>query len=88
MIIGSSFSKKYKRFLKQVAELSDNETDRKIPVKKINEVTALDRTEIKNILEYLEDLGYLEIKTIGGPWLYGHVSITEKGLEKASGYDS
>lgn len=88
MIIGSGFSEKYKRFLKQVAELSDNDTDRKIPVKMINEVTALDRTEIKNILEYLEDLGYLKIKTIGGPWLYGHVSITEKGLEKASGFDS
>lgn len=42
----------------------------------------LDRTEIKNILEYLEELGYLELKTIGGPWLYGHVTITGKGLEK------
>ncbi len=44
----------------------------------------MDRTEIKNTLEYLEELGYLELKTIGGPWLYGHVSITKKGLKKAS----
>jgi hypothetical protein len=42
------------------------------------------RTEIKNILEYLDELGYLKIKTIGGPLLYGHVSITQEGLEKAA----
>lgn len=84
MIIGSSFSEKNQRFLKQVATLSDNDTERKISVKKINDIMEMDRTEIKNTLEYLEQLGYLELKTIGGPWLYGHVSITQKGLEKAS----
>lgn len=84
MIIGSGFSPKNRRFLEVIARLSGRDTDKKIPVKQINETLELDRTEIKNMLAYLEELGYLEIKTIGGPWLYGHVSITPKGLQKAS----
>lgn len=84
MIIGSGFSEKNQRFLEEVARLSDRDTQKKISVKKINKAMELDRTEIKNILEYLEELGYLKIKTIGGPWLYGHVTITTEGLKKAS----
>jgi len=84
MIIGSGFSKKNQRFLKVVARLSEDDIKKKIQVKDIHEAMEMDRTEIKNILEYLEELGYLELKTIGGPWLYGHITITEKGLEKAS----
>jgi Mn-dependent DtxR family transcriptional regulator len=84
MNIGSSYSEKNHRFLQQVATLSDNDTQRKISVKKINDIVEMDRTEIKNTLEYLEQLGYIKLKTIGGPWLYGHVSITKKGLQKAS----
>jgi Mn-dependent DtxR family transcriptional regulator len=84
MIIGSGFSEKNRRFLQEVARISDDNTLKKIPVKDINEAMELDRTEIKNILEYLEELGYLQIKTIGGPWLYGHVTITQEGLKKAT----
>jgi Mn-dependent DtxR family transcriptional regulator len=85
MIIGSNFSEKNLRFLQHVAHLSEKDTERKIQVKQINAVMEMDRPEIKNLLEHLEELGLLEIKTIGGPWLYGHVSITEKGLKKAKG---
>lgn len=67
-----------------MARLSEYDTDRSIAVKTINESLEMDRTEIKNILEYLDDLGYLQIETIGGPLLYGHVSITAEGLKKAS----
>lgn len=88
MIIGSDFSKKNREFLKAVARLSRNDTSYKIPVRDINEEVGMDRTEIRNRLEYLDDLGYVSIKTIGGPLLYGHVTITEKGLEKAAGFSS
>ena len=84
MIIGSNFSEKNRKFLQKVASLSNNDVHQKISVKKINETLDLDRTEIKNMLEHLEDLGYLDIKTIGGPFLYGHVCITEQGIKKAS----
>lgn len=83
MIIGSDFSKKNIQFIQCVAHLSKKDTERKIPVKKINAAMEMDRTEIKNLLEYLEELGLIEIKTIGGPWLYGHVCITAEGLKKA-----
>lgn len=88
MIIGSRFSEKNQQFLEEVARLSDQNTQKKIPVKKINKAMELDRTEIKNTLEYLEELGYLEIKTIGGPWLYGHITITTEGLKKAAEHPS
>lgn len=82
MIIGSEFSKKNQQYLREICRLSKGNTDYKIPVKKINDKLGLDRTEIKNILEYLQELGYVEIATIGGPLLYGHVTATEKGLKK------
>ncbi|MDZ7774064.1 MAG: hypothetical protein U5K31_15175 [Balneolaceae bacterium] len=84
MIIGSDFSRKNGEFLKAVAGLSRGDTAYKIPVREINEKVGMDRTEIRNRLEYLESLGYLNLETIGGPLLYGHVTITEKGLEKAA----
>lgn len=82
MIIGTDFSKKNKSFLRTIGHLSKGDTEYKIPVQDINNHLELDRTEIKNVLEYLQELGYVNIETIGGPLLYGHVTITELGLEK------
>lgn len=82
MIIGSEFSKKNKSFLITIGRLSKGDPERKILVLDINSHLELDRTEIKNVLEYLQELGYIKIKTIGGPLLYGHVTITQQGLEK------
>lgn len=88
MIIGSEFSKKNQHYLQEVCRLSNGNTEYKIPVKDINDKLGLDRTELKNILEYLQDLGYIEIVTIGGPLLYGHISATEKGLNKCKELNS
>lgn len=82
MIIGSEFSKKYHKFLKVIGERSQNDTTQKISVQDINSSLNLDRTEIKNVLEYLQELRYINIETIGGPLLYGHITITEEGLDK------
>lgn len=82
MIIGSEFSKKYHQFLKEVGSRSNHDTSERISVQEINAALNLDRTEIKNVLEYLQELGYINIETIGGPLLYGHITITESGLEK------
>lgn len=88
MIIGSEFSKKNQQYLQEVCRLSNGDTGYKIPVKDINENLGLDRTELKNILEYLQELGYIEIATIGGPLLYGHVTVTHKGLKKCKELDT
>jgi len=82
MLIGSEFSKKYHRYLIEIGDLSNNDTIHKISVKKLSANLNADRTEIKNILSYFEELGYITIETIGGPLLYGHITITESGLEK------
>lgn len=82
MIIGSEFSKKYHEFLKEIGDLSRNDPNHKISVQDVNSSLNLDRTEIKNVLEYFQDLGYISIETIGGPLLYGHITITESGLQK------
>ncbi len=82
MIIGSEFGKKYQRILREIASISQEDTTKKIPVKKINVNLEWGRTEIKQVLEYLQELGLINIETIGGPFLYGHVTITESGLKK------
>lgn len=82
MIIGSKFSRKYHQLLIKIGELSQGNINREISVKDLNSDLNMDRTEIKNALEYLEELGYIRIKTIGGPLLYGHIIITESGLKK------
>lgn len=82
MIIGSEFSKKNQEYLRKICRLSQGDTDLKIPVQDISEKLGIDRTQIKNILEYLQELGYIEIVTIGGPMLYGHIKVTQKGLDK------
>jgi len=82
MLIGSKFSKKYQRFLREIGSLSQEDTCKQISVKKINDNLEWDRTEIKNGLEYFQEIGLINTKTIGGPLLYGHVTLTELGIEK------
>lgn len=84
MIIGSKFSEKNQQYLKVVFHLSKQDTDYQIPVQDINQKLELDRTELKNVLEHLQDLGFIKIATIGGPLLYGHITITQKGIKKGS----
>lgn len=83
MLIGSEFSPSNRRLLKAIARLSEDKAGTRIPVKSVNETVGMDRTEIKNRLEYLEERGLIRIKTIGGPLLYGHVTITAEGVRKA-----
>lgn len=82
MIIGSKFSKKYEAFLEQVGVLANGDPSHRISVQKLKDLTQLDSIEMKNVIEYLDNLDYINIETIGGPLLYGHVTITEAGLEK------
>lgn len=82
MIIGSEFSRKNQQYLQAIGDLSEGNTGYKIPVQALNDRLELGRTELKNILEYFQELGYIEIATIGGPLLYGHITITSDGLKK------
>ena len=82
MIIGSGFNKKSREVLLEIGRLAGREVDLKLGVHEINRGLGYDRTEIKNILEHLQELGYIKILTIGGPLLYGHVTLTGEGVKK------
>jgi len=83
MLIGGNFNSKAKQLLALLADLSDHDPSTKVEVKDLVEELELDRTELKNLLGYLENKKLIEIATIGGPFLYGHIQITEKGIHKA-----
>lgn len=82
MLIGGDFNNRAKQLLSLLSEKSDHSPDRKVAVEELVEELELDRTELKNLLEYLEGRELIEIASIGGPFLYGHVKITEKGVLK------
>lgn len=84
MLIGGDFNKKGKELLKKLFELSEGDTEVQISVEALNAAFKHERKEIRNLLEYLESTACVKINTIGGPFLYGHISITEKGIYKAS----
>lgn len=82
MIIGGNFSKKCDQVLLEAAKQSGSKAGIKISVKSLNDVFKFDRTEIKNILEFMQNRNLIELETIGGPLLYGHISLTSNGLER------
>lgn len=84
MLIGEEFNNQAKQLLLKLAELSGHDPEQKIAVEDLVEDLGLDRTELKNLLGYLEDKDLIRIATIGGPFLYGHLHITERGLHKAA----
>lgn len=83
MLIGGDFNKKGKELLRQLHSLSEGDAEQQVTVQDLNASLQYERNEIKNLLEYLENKECVKIATIGGPFLYGHVHITEKGIAKA-----
>lgn len=55
---------------------------KKVSVEKIAHKLKMDRVEIRNLFRYMTDLKFIEIVSIGGPVLYGHICLTEKGVMK------
>ncbi|MBD3615983.1 MAG: hypothetical protein HUJ22_05365 [Gracilimonas sp.] len=84
MLIGGDFNNRAKQLLALLERMSENNPETKVPVEELVSHLDLDRIELKNLLEYLEGRQLIEIASIGGPFLYGHVKITEKGIIKAA----
>lgn len=82
MIIGKDFNENCKKLLIEAARLAENKSDKSISVSELNNQFDFERNEIKNYLEYLKEKNLIEIRSIGGPLLYGHISITYSGLQK------
>jgi len=82
MLIGTGFNDEHKKLLKNIADMSEGDPSKSVSVKEANKDLNLSRKDIKLKIEFLEALGLITINTIGGSLLYGHVSITEKGLKR------
>lgn len=82
MLIGESFNKICEKILLLAGDMSELEPGRKISVLRLSEELNLERNEIRNTFEYLIDLKLIKIESIGGPVLYGHISLTGKGIQK------
>ncbi|MEX0609944.1 MAG: hypothetical protein WD016_07710 [Balneolaceae bacterium] len=82
MLIGGDFNGRAKELLAALYKMCEGNTDYQVAVDDLVENLQLDRTEMKNLLEYLEAKELVLITTIGGPFLYGHIRITEKGILK------
>ena len=82
MLIGKGFNKKCEQILIKAAEISDFETGYNISVEDLNKELDFGRKEIKYYFEYMSDQKLIELTTIGGPFLYGHITLTQKGIAK------
>jgi predicted transcriptional regulator len=83
MIIGKDFNSKAKEVLKLMFENSEGKHGKRVEVTFICETLNIDKTEAKNLFEYLESKDCITIETLGGPYLYGDVSLTKKGVAKS-----
>ena len=82
MLIGKGFNKKCEEILSEAANISDNESGYSISVEELNKNLGFGRKEIRYYFEYMNDQNLIELTTIGGPFLYGHITLTEKGIAK------
>ncbi len=82
MLIGNNFNKRCEEILLLAGKLCNYAAGEKVSVVSISEQLELDRTEIRLLFEYLIDLDFIKIESLGGPTLYGHISLTKKGLLK------
>lgn len=82
MLIGSDFNRRCEKILMAAGRESGFTAEKKIPVEALAEKLKMDRVEIRNLFQYMIDLQFIRAESIGGPALYGHISLTKKGLLK------
>jgi hypothetical protein len=83
MLIGSDFNRRCEKILLAAGREADFEAGINISVEKLARTLNMDRVEIRNLFRYMIDLHFIKEESIGGPVLYGEISLTEKGIEKA-----
>lgn len=86
MLIGSDFNKRCEKILLAAGREAEFKAGKKVSVEKLARKLNMDRVEIRNLFRYMTDLKFIEIVSIGGPVLYGHISLTEKGIGKINSF--
>jgi hypothetical protein len=82
MLIGSEFNRRCEKILIAAGRETDFTAGEKISVEKLAKKLRMDRVEIRNLFRYMIDLQLIKEESIGGPALYGHISLTKKGVLK------
>lgn len=82
MLVGKEFSLKCEDILVETEKISAQTDSTVVSVEELNKKLNYDRVEIKHLFNYLSDLNLIVIESIGGPCLYGDISLTEKGMSK------
>lgn len=82
MLIGSDFNRRCETILLAAGEKCGFKAGEKIPVTELSDRLGLDRAEVRQMFQYMVDLKLIRVESIGGPTLYGHISLTKRGLLK------
>jgi len=82
MLIGKGFNSTCEKILIAAGEQADYKPGRNVSVLRIADQLNLDRVVIRNSFEHLIELQFINVESIGGPMLYGHISVTKKGILK------
>ena len=82
MQIGSHFDRRCKKILLAAGREAEFTAGKKVSVEKLAQQMNMDRVEIKNLFQYMTNLKLIVIESIGGPLLYGEISLTKNGVNK------
>ena len=82
MLIGSDFNRRSEKILLAAGREAEFTAGKKVSVEKLAHNLKMDRVEIRNLFQYLAELKLIVIESIGGPALYGHISLTQSGVNK------
>ena len=82
MLIGGKFNSVCRQILLGMGVLAEMEPGKPVSVQELNKNLHFDRVEMRRHIEYLDEQDYIDLSTIGGPFLYGHISLTKKGVHK------
>jgi len=82
MLIGSNFNRQCEKILLAAGREAEFIPGKKVSVEKLAQNLTMDRVEIRHLFQYLAELKLVVIESIGGPVLYGHISLTQSGVDK------
>lgn len=82
MLIGSDFNRRCETILLAAGDECELKPGEKISVADLADKLGLDRVELRHLFQYMVDLKLIRVESIGGPTLYGHISLTKQGMLK------
>ncbi len=86
MLIGSDFNRRCEKILLAAGREAEFTPGKKVSVEILAQNLTMDRVEIRQLFQYLADLKLIVIESIGGPSLFGHITLTNHGIDKIKSF--